>query len=168
MADTKVVKAKKVAKPAEHPTYAAMIITAVGKLAEKKGSSRKAILKYIVANNKIADEAKAAKRVNTAIRKLIAAKKLDNLKGIHGKFRLPKAEPKPKKKVVKKPKKVVKKPKKVAKKPAAKKPKAKTPKKAAKKPAAKKPKTPTKAVKKPAAKKPAAKKPAKKAAPKKK
>jgi histone H1/5 len=139
MAD-KVVKAKKVAKPAEHPTYAAMILTAIGKLAEKKGSSRKAILKYIVANNKIADEAKAAKRVNTALRKLVAAKKVDNLKGTSGKFRLPKAEPKPKKKVVKKPK----------------------------KPAAKKPKTPKKAAKKPVVKKAAKKPAAKKAAPKKK
>jgi histone H1/5 len=156
----KVVKAKKVAKPAEHPTYAAMILTAIGKLAEKKGSSRKAILKYIVANNKIADEAKAAKRVNTAIRKLVAAKKVDNLKGTSGKFRLPKAEPKPKK-VVKKPKKAAAKKPKAAKKPAAK--KAKTP----KKPAAKKPKTPKKAAKKPVAKKPKAKTP-KKAAPKKK
>jgi len=155
----KVVKAKKVAKPAEHPTYAAMITTAVGKLAEKKGSSRKAVLKYIVANNKIADEAKAARRVNTALRKLVAAKKVENLKGTSGKFRLPKAEPKPKK-VIKKPKKPAAKKPKAAKKPAAK--KAKSPKKAAKKPAAKKPKTPKKAAKKPA------KKVAKKAAPKKK
>jgi len=161
MGEEKVVKAKKVAKPAEHPPYATMIVAAVGKLAEKKGSSRKAILKYIVANNKIADEAKAAKRVNVAIRKLVADKKVDNLKGTSGKFRLPKAEPKPKK-VVKKPAaKKPKTPKKAAKKPAAKKPK--TPKKAAKKPAAKKVKTPKKAVKKPAAKKVA-----KKAAPKKK
>jgi len=148
-----------------------MIVTAIAKLADKKGSSRKAILKYIIANNKISDEKKAGRLVNTAIKKLIAAKKLTALKGIHGKFKLPKAEPKPKKKVVKKPKKVVKKkkpaakkpksPKKAAKKPAAKKPK--SPKKAAKKPAVKKPKTPKKAVKKPAAKKVV-----KKAAPKKK
>merc|ERR1712244_165484 len=104
----------------------------------KKGSSRQAILKYIVANNKV-DAAKAGVRVKLALRKMVAAKKIvaaaaAGKKGA-GSFKLPAKEPK------------------------AKKPKAKK----AKKPKAAKPK----AAKKPAAKK-AAKKPAKKAAPKKK
>merc|ERR1711942_528602 len=144
----KAVKAKKPAKKAEHPPYAVMIAAAIKALKERGGSSRAAILKSVLANNKIADAAKAQVRCKLAIRKMVAAKKLVPVKGS---FKLAKEEPKPKKK------KVVKK--KPAKKPAAKK---------AKKPAAKKAKKP--AAKKPAkkeAKKPAAKKPAKKAAAKK-
>merc|ERR1711994_209315 len=163
-------KAKKAAKPkvpAAHPPYATMIATAIKALKERNGSSRQAILKYIVANNKV-DAAKAQVRVKLALKKMSAAKKVvaggaAGKKGA-GCFKLPavvKAEKK--KPVTKKPK-----AKKVAKKPAAKKAtKAKKP--AAKKPAAKKPAAKNPAAKKPAAKKPAAKKPAaKKAAPKKK
>merc|ERR1712080_729735 len=71
-------KAKKAAKPkvpAAHPPYASMITTAIKKLADKKGSSRQAILKYVVANNKV-DAAKAAVRVRLALKKMLAAKKL--------------------------------------------------------------------------------------------
>merc|ERR1712176_730456 len=147
-------KAKKAAKPktpAAHPPYAAMIKAAIKGLADKKGSSRQAILKYVCANYKV-DAAKAPGRVRIALKKMIASKALvaaaaAGKKGA-GSFKLPVAakEPKAKKPATKKPKKVAK--------PAAKKPKA------AKKPSTKKaaPK------KKPAAKKPAAKK----AAPKKK
>merc|ERR1712080_74265 len=101
-------KAKKAAKkaPAAHPPYASMITTAIKKLADKKGSSRQAILKYVVANNKV-DAAKAAVRVRLALKKMLAAKKL-----------VPAAAAGRKKaKKAKKPKAV--------KKPAAKKPKAK-------------------------------------------
>merc|ERR1712244_143679 len=130
--------------PAAHPPYASMITAAIKALGDKKGSSRQAILKYIVSNNKV-DAAKAAVRVRLALKKMIAAKKVvaaaaAGKKGA-GSFKLPAKEPKVKK----------------AKKPKAKKPKkVKKAKKAAKKPAAKK------AAKKPAAKKPAAKKAAKK------
>merc|ERR1712008_89146 len=107
---------------------------------ERGGSFRQAILKSVLANNKVGDEKKAATRVKLAIRKMIAAKTILPVKGS---FKLAKVEKPKKKKVAKKPaKKVVKKAKKPAKK-AAKKPAAK---KAAKKPAAKK------AAKKPAAK----------------
>merc|ERR1712080_735138 len=136
-------KAKKAAKkaPAAHPPYASMITTAIKKLADKKGSSRQAILKYVVANNKV-DAAKAAVRVRLALKKMLAAKKLvpaaaAGRKGA-GSFKLPAKEPKakkPKKKKAKKPKKAA--AKKAAKPTAAKKPAAKKP--AAKKPAAKKP-----------------------------
>merc|ERR1711955_126495 len=130
-------KAKKA--PAAHPPYAAMITAAIKKLADKKGSSRQAILKYVVANNKV-DAAKAAVRVRLALKKMLAAKKLVPAaaagKEGAGSFKLPAKAPKAKKPKAKKPK---------AKK--AKKPKAKKP-KAAKKPAAKKAKKP----KKPAAK----------------
>merc|ERR1712186_53218 len=154
----KVVKAKKVAKPAAHPPFKAMILTAIKALKERGGSSRQAILKYVVANNKV-DAAKAAGPLKLALRKALAAGTIVKAKAAGkgaGKFKAGKVEKPKKVKKVKKPK--AKKPKKVKK---AKKPAKKTAKKPAKK-AAKKP-----AAKKPAAKK-ASKKPAKKAAPKKK
>merc|ERR1712179_499862 len=122
MADAAPAKAKKPAAKPLHPPYAVMIAAAIKALKERGGSSRKAILKYIVANNKIADAAKAQVRVKLAVRKMLAAKKLVPVKGS---FKLAKVEkvkkvkkakkPKAKKVVKKKAKKVVKK--KVAKKP---------------------------------------------------
>merc|ERR1712210_259770 len=103
-----------------HPPYASMITAAIKGLKDKEGSSRQAILKYIVANNKV-DAAKAGVRVKLALRKMVAGKK-----GA-GSFKLPAKEPKAKKPAAKK----------------AKKPKAAKP-KAAKKPAAKKAKKPAK------------------------
>merc|ERR1711875_14741 len=137
MTEAAAPKAKKAAKPkvpAAHPPYAAMITAAIKGLADKKGSSRQAILKYVIANNKV-DAAKAGVRVKLALKKMVAAKKIvaasaAGKKGA-GSYKLPAKEPKAKKPAAKKPK--------AAKKPAAKKPKA------AKKPAAKK------AAKKPAA-----------------
>merc|ERR1712088_1122537 len=150
--------AKKVTKPAAHPPFKAMILTAIKALKERGGSSRQAILKYVVANNKV-DAAKAAGPLKLALRKALTAGTIVKAKAAGkgaGKFKAGEVEKPKKVKKVKKPK--AKKPKKVkkAKKPA---------KKAAKKPAKKAAKKP--AAKKPAAKK-AAKKPAKKAAPKKK
>merc|ERR1712203_796875 len=136
-------KAKKA--PAAHPKYSVMIAAAITALKDRTGSSRAAILKHVVANNKV-DAAKAATQVRLSLKRGVAkgALKMAAAKGKNaGSYKLVK---------VVKPKKV-KKVKKVVKKKAAKKPKAA--KKAAKK------------AKKPAAKK-AAKKPAKKAAPKKK
>merc|ERR1711862_555987 len=148
-AAAKPAKAKKAAKPAAHPPYASMITAAIKKLADKKGSSRQAILKYIIANNKV-DAAKAGVRVKLALKKMVAAKKIvaaaaAGKKGA-GSFKLPKKEPKAKKPKAKK-----------AKKPAAKKAKKPKAKKAAKPKAEKKPKA-KKAAKPKAAKKPAAKK----------
>merc|ERR1719198_2605834 len=74
-AAAKPAKAKKAAKPAAHPPYASMITAAIKGLKDKKGSSRQAILKYIVANNKV-DAAKAGVRVKLALRKMVAAKKV--------------------------------------------------------------------------------------------
>merc|ERR1712179_692944 len=65
--------APKPKKAAAHPPYAVMITSAIKKLADKKGSSRQAILKYIVANNKV-DAAKAAVRVRLALKKPAAKK----------------------------------------------------------------------------------------------
>merc|ERR1712121_250690 len=157
MADAaKAPKAKKAAKPkapAAHPKDSVMIAAAITALKDRTGSSRGAILKHIVANNKV-DAAKAATQVRLALKRGVAkgALKMARASGKGaGSYKLVK---------VAKPKKVKK-----AKKPKAK--KAKKP-KAAKKPAAKKAKKPAaKKAKKPAAKKPAAKKAAKKPAAKK-
>merc|ERR1711897_3335 len=101
-------KAKKAAKPkapAAHPPYAAMIKAAVKALADKKGSSRQAILKYICANYKV-DAAKAASRVRISLKKLVDSKALvaaaaAGKKGA-GSFKLAAKEPKAKKPAAKK------------------------------------------------------------------
>merc|ERR1719270_387968 len=129
-------------KPSTHGTYASMIAAAITALKDKKGSSRQAIVKYIMANNNLggADAKAVNTRTKVALKNGLKAGVLKNAKGtgVTGSFKLVKVE-KPKK--AKKPK---------AKKPAAKK------KTAAKKPA--------KSPKKAAAKNPAKKSPAKKAA----
>merc|ERR1711992_38438 len=110
MSDAAAPKAKKAAKPkapAAHPPYATMIKAAVKALGDKKGSSRQAILKYVVANNKV-DAAKAAVRVRLALKKLVESKALvaaaaAGKKGA-GSFRLAAKEPKAKKPKAKKPK----------------------------------------------------------------
>merc|ERR1712083_839243 len=120
-------KAKKPAKKALHPPYAAMIAAAITALKEKSGSSRSAILKYVLANYKVGDnKEKVQNRVRLAVKRMAAAKKLvpGRAKGKGaGCFKLaekPKKAKKAKKKAAKKVKKVKK-----AKKPKAKKPKAK-------------------------------------------
>ena len=162
VAPTKNTKANKPVAKSTHPTYAVMISAAINGLKERGGSSRPAILKYIMANYNIADAAKAQVSTKLAIRKMLAA---ENIIQVKGSFKIPKVEkaikPKPAKPETKKP--ASKKPAKKDKKPDEKKPK----KSATKKPTTKKPAK--KATKKPAAKKPvpktAAKKPtAKKAA----
>merc|ERR1712213_290759 len=122
-------KAKKA--PAAHPKYSVMIAAAITALKDRTGSSRAAILKHIVANNKV-DAAKAATQVRLALKRGVAkgALKMASAKGKNaGSYKLVKVEKPKKKKVVKK---------KAAKKPAAKKAKKPAAKKAAKKPAAKK------------------------------
>merc|ERR1719277_1757581 len=102
-----------------------MIAAAITALKDRTGSSRAAILKHIVANNKV-DAAKAATQVRLALKRGVAkgALKMASAKGKNaGSYKLVKVEKPKKKKVVKK---------KAAKKPAAKKAAPK------KKPAAKK------------------------------
>merc|ERR1712226_1317193 len=132
--------------PPAHPKYSEMIKQAVTALKERGGSSRQAILKYIMKNFKVGnDESKVNTHLKMALRAGVKNNSLKHAKGsgASGSFRLGEAA----KKKAAKPKK-------------AKKPKAAKP----KKPKAKKAKTPKKAAAKPKAKKPAAKKPAKKAA----
>ncbi|MEE4248305.1 MAG: histone H1/H5 family protein [Kangiellaceae bacterium] len=157
-------KAKAAAKPktpAAHPHYAEMVAAAVTSLKERGGSSRSAILKYILKNFNVgAEEKKINAHLKLALKAGVAKGTLKQTKGTgaSGSFKMGEVK-------AEKPKKTTK-PKAAAKKPAAKKTAAKsTPKKKA---ATKKTKTPKKAA---AAKKPAkkaAKPAAKKAAPKKK
>ena len=172
-------KAAKPKKPATHPKYSEMIKQALSNLKERGGSSRQAILKYIIANFKVGNDAKIVNsHLKLALRAGVKNGTLKQSKGTgaSGSFRLGEkaAAKKPAAKKAKKPaaKKAEKK-KPAAKKAKAKKPaakKAKSPKKAAakkspkkaSKPKAKKPKSPKKASK------PKGKKGAKKAAPKKK
>merc|ERR1711942_317510 len=145
-APVKVVKEKKAAKPKKattHPSYNAMIKEAIAALKEKGGSSRQAILKYIIKTHKIKADNVSGAQLKLALKRGVASGDLKQSKGTgaSGSFKLgvvKKAE-KPKKKVVKPKKAAAKSPKK-AKKPKVAKPAkkaAKSPKKA-KKPAAKK------------------------------
>ena len=145
-----VSKAKKPGKPkksADHPPYSTMVVDAIRGLADRKGSSRQAILKHVLANNKV-DAAKAAVLVRKSLTRLVASNQIvaaaaAGRKGA-GSFRLSPELKKAK-----------------AKKVAAKISKKAGAAKKAKKPAAKK--MGKKAAKKPGVKKAAAKKPAKKA-----
>merc|ERR1712141_897825 len=136
-----VKKASKPKAPAAHPTYSEMIAAAVGALKERGGSSRQAILKYILKNFKVGpNETSVNSHLKLALRAGVKKGSLKQSKGTgaSGSFRLgekPKAPKKPAAKKAAKPKKA-KSPKKAKKKPAAKKPAAKKPaaKKAAKKP----------------------------------
>jgi len=150
----KAAKPKVVKKPAAHPKYTEMIAAAVGSLKERGGSSRQAILKYIVKTYNVGkDERVVNQHLKMALRAGVKKGALKQSKGsgASGSFRLgDKVAPK-KKAVAKKPKSPAK---------AKKVTKAKSPKKA------KKPKSPKKAKK--AAKKPVVAKaaPKPKAAPK--
>jgi len=146
-------KKKQIKKAAvRHPKFAVMISAAIAALKDRSGSSRQAILKYIVSHYKV-DEKVATTQLKLALKRGATTGALKQVKGsgASGSFKV--GGPKPKTKKVKKSKKpTVKK----AKKPSVKK---------AKNPAIKKAKKATKpkSRKKPVSKKPATKKPARKA-----
>ncbi|XP_078317328.1 uncharacterized protein LOC111119173 [Crassostrea virginica] len=201
MADTAPVaapakkRATKPKAPATHPKYVDMIGAALESLKERGGSSRQAILKYIMANFKVGNEVNSINaHLKLALKSGVKKGALKQAKGTgaSGSFKLgekPKTEKKPKAKKVSKPKaakpkkaaaaakpkkatgekKTAEKKKKSPKKAAAPKkvktPKKKAPAKSPKKAAAAKPKK-VKTPKKPAAKK-TKKSPAKKAVAKK-
>merc|ERR1711963_245301 len=136
----KAAKAKKPAKPKKpstHGTYASMIAAAITALKDKKGSSRQAIVKYIMANNNLdgADAKAVNGRTKLALKKGLEKGVLKNSKGagVTGSFKLAE-KPKVKKEKKPKAKKPAKKPKAAKKSPAK---KAKPAKKAPAKKAAK-------------------------------
>ena len=170
MADKETKKATKpkAAKAAPtHPKYSDMVSSAITALKERKGSSKIAILKYIVTTYKL-DEKVALVHVRTALKRGVEKGTLKLVKGtgLSGSFRVVKIKPEPKKPKKTSDKKSEKKPAqkktktetKKAKKPTTKKSQEK--KQATKKATAKKQTTKKAPTKKPAAKKPGAKKPA--------
>ena len=126
MADTSPKKkvAAKPKKPAAHPKYSEMVGKAIAALKERGGSSRQAILKYIMANFNVGKDAKTVNvHLKLSLRAGVKNKSLKQSKGTgaSGSFKIGEVV-KPKTKPAAKPKKAVK--------PKAAKPKiAKTPKK---------------------------------------
>ena len=93
----KVKKVAKPKKPAAHPSYGEMIAKAIVGLADKKGSSKVAIKKYILANFKVEDNKTTNTQLNLALKRGVEGGKLVTAKGHAGTFKAIKAE-KPKKK----------------------------------------------------------------------
>merc|ERR1712168_1536455 len=73
MADAAAPRAKKAAKPKApaHPKYSVMIAAAITALKSRTGSSRQAILKYILANYKV-DAAAGAVQLRLALKRGVA------------------------------------------------------------------------------------------------
>ena len=159
------VQKRKTAPPA-HPSYKDMIIAALTALKDRKGISRQAIVKYVLANYKVGDN--AGKLVNNGLKRGIASGTFELVKDNRARFKLSEAtktaavkKPAPKKAVAKKVAAKIAKPKK---------PTAKTTKKTtkpAKKPAKSPKKKITKSPAKTKTKKPAGKTATKKAGAKK-
>ncbi|XP_052691998.1 histone H1-delta-like [Crassostrea angulata] len=115
MADTATTTPakKKVTKPkvpAAHPKYVDMIRAALESLKERGGSSRQAILKYIMANYKVGNDVNSINaHLKMALKNGVKKGALKQAKGTgaSGSFKLgdkPKTEKKPKAKKVAKPK----------------------------------------------------------------
>ena len=85
----KAKKATKPKKPAAHPKYSEMIAAAVGALKERSGSSRQAIVKYILANYKV-DANSANTHVRIALKNGVKKGSLKQVKGTgaSGSFKL--------------------------------------------------------------------------------
>jgi hypothetical protein len=91
VAPAKVTKqVKKTTKvEAKHPKFREMVLEAINKLAERTGSSRQAILKYIVANFHI-EEKLANQHIKTALKQGVKQGWLEQIKGVgaSGSFRV--------------------------------------------------------------------------------
>ncbi|KAG2199030.1 hypothetical protein INT46_010270 [Mucor plumbeus] len=81
-------------KLTEHPTYENMIIAAVSNLKERKGSSRPAIKKYVLANYKVSPGAHFDSQISGAIRRGVAKDVFSLPKGLSGTIKLVKPEKK--------------------------------------------------------------------------
>merc|ERR1719510_2162009 len=68
---TPVAKTKKVKAAASHPKYLVMIESAIKALKERNGSSRQAILKYIIANYSL-ESKKAATQLRLSLKRSVA------------------------------------------------------------------------------------------------
>jgi histone H1/5 len=84
------VKNAKIAKPkmlSAHPTFGEMIAKAIVGLAGKKGSSKVAIKKYILANFSVVDNKMTNSSLNLALKKGVVGGKLVTAKGHSGTFK---------------------------------------------------------------------------------
>ena len=84
VAKTKTPKKKstKPKTPAAHPKYSDMIKAAVSSLKERGGSSRQAILKYVMAHYKVGnDQKKVNSRVKVALKSGLKSGALKHAKG---------------------------------------------------------------------------------------
>ncbi|RKO92642.1 linker histone H1 and H5 family-domain-containing protein [Blyttiomyces helicus] len=79
---------KTVAKTAAHPAYKEMIVKAIASLAEKNGSSRHAIKKYIFANFKVTPGALADAHLKLALKRGVDASEFVMPKGAAGMIKL--------------------------------------------------------------------------------
>jgi histone H1/5 len=87
----KAAGASKTKKPSDHPTYASMIKESIIALKERGGSSRQAILKYILKHNNVGQDEKAVNaHLKVALRSGIKSGLLKQSKGVgaSGSFRL--------------------------------------------------------------------------------
>ena len=83
-AAAKPAAAKKPKAVAAHPTYLEMTVAAVQAMKERGGSSRQAILKYILANYNVGGDAKAANlHLKQALKRGITSGTLNNSKVLH-------------------------------------------------------------------------------------
>jgi histone H1/5 len=87
----KAPKAKKAKTPSSHPTYGDMIRRAITDLKDKKGSSRAAILKYILQHNKVGENiVQINAHLRQALKRGVSTGALKQVKGVgaSGSFRL--------------------------------------------------------------------------------
>ena len=82
MAAAAAVKSKAGSKAAAplHPTYQIMVKTAIAASKERSGSSRQAVVKYVVANYKVKEDAAAA-RVRQCLQRLSKKGEIQHTKG---------------------------------------------------------------------------------------
>ena len=94
----KATKPKLTKKEPSHPKYSEMVTSAITTLKERTGSSRQAILKYIVSTYNL-DEKVASIHVKVALIRGVVKGLLKQVKGTgaNGSFRVVKQKPEPKK-----------------------------------------------------------------------
>ena len=69
-------------KVSSHPSYNDMVVAAIKALAERGGSSRQAITKYVLANYKVGTDANQVNtQIKLALKRSVTALKLKNSKG---------------------------------------------------------------------------------------
>ncbi|CAJ0943448.1 unnamed protein product, partial [Mesorhabditis belari] len=91
-------------KALDHPAYADMVMASISALAERKGSSRVAILNYVLQNYNVGDDSKKVNlHVNNNLKKGADTGLLVRVSGVgaNGRFRLGEAAKAPNKKVAK-------------------------------------------------------------------